>query len=211
MSTAFEDALKIGIESGDVNSALPSYMVAADTHNVANGNETFIDSAFSTIENIPMFIGVSLLSGANQLYNIAPDIGNLIAGEGTFERSDTTKVITELDSDLGKYYEENKQGADLVGFIASSLIPGTFGVKMLNAGQKALRGAMVGKQGTGMGKAMGLLTPNKQKFIDKATKEVATNSSAASLTNGNALKAVASGFGQNALEALAPSSCLAGR
>ena len=202
--TAYEEAL-IKVASGediDAASSMPSYMVASDTLNIANGNKTFLESATDTLDSIPKFIGTSLISGANQLYNIPADVGNLFGGE--FERTDTAEVIASLDSDYSQFYQEHQEGADLVGFIASSLVPGTLGVKVLNAGQKGLRTAIgAGKFGENTGKALGLLVPNKQKFIDKALLEVSTNSSAASLTNLNALKAVTSGFGQNALEALA--------
>ena len=50
------------------------------------------------------------------------------------ERSDTGEVISALDSDLGQFYEEHKEGSDLVGFMVSSMVPGLAGVKVLNAG-----------------------------------------------------------------------------
>lgn len=201
--TAFEESLA-KIQSGEdpTGSSMPSYIVASDTLNVANGNKTFIEGFFETLDNIPKFISSSLVSGASQLYNIAPDIGNLLGGD--FERADTSEIMADIDSNLGRFYEEHKEGSDLVGFIASSLVPGSLGIKALNAGQKSLSAAIgAGKFGTNTGKALGLLVPKKKMFIDKALLEATTNASAASLTNGNALKAIASGFGQNALEALA--------
>jgi len=201
--SAYAEALA-KIESGEdpTGASSPSYMKAADTLNIANGNKTFAESAFETVENIPKFIATSLISGANQLMNIPADIGNLFGGD--FERIDTQEVITDLDSNLGAFYEENREGADLVGFIASSLVPGVGGVKLLNAGQKSLQIAIsAGRFGTGTSKALGLLVPDKHKFIDLAVKEVATSSSAAGLLNRNALKAMGAGLGQNTLEALA--------
>jgi hypothetical protein len=201
--TAYQEALDL-IESGEdpSGSSIPSYMVAGDNLNTANGNSSFLESALDLAESIPKFIGTSIISGANQLYNIPADVGNLFGGD--FERSDTGEVIAALDSDLGAFYEEHREGSDLVGFMISSLVPGLGGIKVLNAGQKSLRTAIgAGKFGENTGKALGLLAPQKQVFIDKALKEVATNSSAASLLNRNALKAVGAGIGQNALEALA--------
>jgi hypothetical protein len=211
LRTAYEEALSL-IASGDdpTGSQTPAYMVAADTLNTANGNETFLEAAVDTIDNIPKFIATSVISGANQLYNIPADVGNLVSGEGTFERSDTGEVISALDSDLGQFYKEHQEGSDLVGFFVSSLVPGIAGIKVLNAGQKSLRTAIgAGKFGENTGKALGLLAPQKQTFISRAIKEVSTNSSAATLLNRNALKAVASGFGQNALEALAFETAIA--
>lgn len=196
--TAYEQALA----EGDL-SKVPSYITAGDTLNVANQNTSFLESALDTVESIPKFIGVSLISGANQLYNVPADIGNLLL-DLDIERSDTAEVITSLDSDLGKFYEENQVGADLVGFMVSSAVPGLGGVKLLNAGQKSLRTAInAGKYGSNMGKALGLLAPMKQAHVNKALVEAVTRTSTVSITNGNALKAVGAGFGQNALEALA--------
>ena len=202
-NTAFAESLA-KIQSGEdpTGGSLPSYITSSDTLNIANGNKTFFEGALETAENIPKFITASLISGANQLYNIPTDIGNLFGGDA--ERSDTGEIIAALDSDLGRFYEEHKEGTDLVGFIVSSLVPGIAGVKVLNAGQKALSTAIAaGKYGKNTGKALGLLTNKKQELIDKAITEVATNSSVASLGNSSALKAIAAGVGQNALEALA--------
>lgn len=203
MGTAFEEALNsVG------KNRVPDYITAADTLNMANENKTFLEDAFDVVENIPKFIGVSLISGANQLYNIAPDVGNFFGGD--FERVDTAQVIADLDSDLGQFYNENKESADLVGFIASSLVPGLGGVKMLKAGQASLKGALGnGKFGGGMGKALGLLVDNKQTFLNKAISEVATNGSTSSILSGNALKAIGQGAKQNVLEAIAFESAVA--
>lgn len=204
MSSAFEEALakiKDG-ESEPSNSSLPSYVVASDTLSMANGNQTFLESAVDAVEAIPQFIGTSIISGVNQIYNIPADVGNLFGGD--FERSDTSEVMSSIDSNLGVFYGEHKEGVDLVGFMLSSVVPGTAGIKVLNAGQKSLRTAITtGKFGNNTGKALGLLAPQKQVFIDRALKEVVTSSSAASLTSGNALRAIGSGLGQNTLEALA--------
>ena len=204
--TAYEEALA-NIQSGadPSGASMPSYITSADTLNIANGNQTFAESALDAISSVPKFIAASLISGANQLYNIPADVGNLFGGD--MERSDTGEVISALDSDLGKFYEEHQEGADLVGFMVSSMVPGLAGVKVLNAGQKSLRTAIgANKFGTNTGKALGLLAPKRaldSAAYKNALLEVTTNSAAASLTNRNALNALASGFGQNALEALA--------
>ena len=202
MPTALEEALQASMK-GYENSKMPSYITAADTVNEANGNGSFIDSVFDTVESIPKFIAVSLISGANQLYNAPADIGNLFGAD--LERSDTYDVISDFDENLGNYYLENKDAADMVGFLASSLVPGTAGVKALKAGQGALRGAInAGKFSPQMGKALGLLTPAvKDAAVKGALKEVLTNSSAATLLSRNSMQALAAGAGQSFLEGLA--------
>jgi hypothetical protein len=202
--TAFEESLARIARGEDPNgNSIPKYITDADSMSVANGNKTFLDSAFDTVSSIPKFIGVSMISGANQLYNIPADIGNLIS-EDSFERTDTAEIISGLNSNLGAFYEDNQEGADLMGFMVSSLVPGIGGMKILNAGQKSLQATIAtGRFGSGTSKALGLLAPNKKAFADKALKEVVTNSSAAGLLQGNALKSMVAGFGQNAYEVIA--------
>ena len=90
--TAFGDAIRKAQEEGTTLSTnLPSHYVAGDTLNEANNNETFIEAAADTLESIPKFIGVSLISGANQLYNIPANIGNLLGAD--YETVDAGDLI----------------------------------------------------------------------------------------------------------------------
>lgn len=197
--TAYQEALE-ALDRGEEGAA-PSYITAADTLSIANGNQTFLESASQTAEDIPKFIGLAVISGAHQLYNIAPDIGNLFGGE--FETIDTGDVVSELDSDLGQFYRRNQESIDLVGFMASSLVPGSAGIKVLNAGQKsALAAIKTGKYGKNMGRALGLLTPRSKALTRKAIMEVADNTSQAGIWSGTALKAVGAGAHQGVLEGI---------
>jgi hypothetical protein len=178
----------------------PSYVTAADTLSEANGNENFVTSISNTVDNVQKFIGVSVVSGANQLYNIPASVGNMFGMEN--ELSKTEDVLSSLDSDYSAFYKDHKQGADLAGFLVTSMIPGTLGVKVLNAGQRALQGAMgAGKFGTGIGRSMGLLVPDRKNALKRAMAEVASGKAPATIANKNALKAIGAGFGQGALEA----------
>ena len=181
---------------------IPSYLIAADTHNIANGNESFFTSAANSLENAPKFIAASLISGANQLYNIAPSIGNLFGGD--FELSDAADVMQRLDSNLGDYYSDNKQFTDVAGFLVSSLIPGLGGVKLLNAGQAALKGAVgAGKVGSNIAGAVNLLTPSQPALLKAAVEAAVSPNAATAVWNPNTLKAVAATFTQNTLEGVA--------
>jgi len=182
--------------------AIPSYLVAADSHSIANNNQSFLEGAAETVSNIPKFIGVSILSGANQLYNIAPTMGNFLGGD--FELSKTADVIEALDDDLGTYYKEHEESADVAGFILSSLVPGLAGVKALNAGQKVLQTSIAaGRFGKNMSAALGLLVPQRQKFLAKAIQEITNSNSLSLLTNKNTLSAMVAGYGQSVLEVAA--------
>ncbi len=183
----------------DTPFSVPSYLTAADNHSIANNNQTFLESAAETVSNIPKFIGASIISGANQIYNIAPTLGNYMGGD--FEISKSADVISAIDEDLGVYYQEHQTSADVAGFLLSSLVPGMAGIRVLNAGQKALEGVIAtGKMGKNMKSALGLLAPNRQKHLDKAISEITNSNSLSLMTNKNTVKAMAAGYGQSVLE-----------
>jgi hypothetical protein len=192
--TAFQEALETG--------AIPSLYQAADTLNIANRNPTFLQSVAQAPASIAKFIGVSLISGANEIYNIPASVGNIFGMDNKISK--TEDVVAALDSDLSEFYKDHKGGADLVGFMVSSLVPGLGGVKILNAGQRSLKGAITANNyGTNMSQGLGLLVPARKKLLKAATVEVANGTAPATLTNANVLKSVASGFGQNVYEAAA--------
>ena len=129
----------------------PAWATAADTQSIANGNKTFLESASDLTASIPKFIGVSLMSGVNELYNMPTNIGNLFGAD--LETRETEDFIANFGDNWVDYYKEYKEGADLAGFIVSSFIPGTAGVRFLNLGQKSLQTAIgAGKFSSGMGK-----------------------------------------------------------
>lgn len=209
--TLFEDAFgtdNVGSVSTSDNEeqesslGLPSYLIAADNHSIANNNQTFLESAAETISNIPKFIGVSMLSGANQFYNILPTLGNALGGD--FDISKTSDVIESIDDDLGEYYQEHGESADVLGFILSSIVPGLGGIKLLNAGQKSLETAVkTGRIGENFAVSLGLLGSKRKKFLSQAISETTNSSSLSLITNTNTLKAMAAGYGQAVLETAA--------
>jgi len=190
------------VNEEDISFGLPSYLVAADNHSIANNNQTFLEGAAETISNIPKFIGVSILSGANQIYNIAPSIGNMLGGD--FELSKTADVIESFDDDLGQYYQEHNESADIAGFVLSSIVPGLAGVKLLNAGQKSLATAMAtGRVGRNLATSIGVLPSLRKKYLAKAVAEVTNSNSLSLITNKNTMLAMSAGFGQAVLETAA--------
>lgn len=184
----------------------PSYMRAADIHSIANRNLGRQEAESSIIEDVPKFIAASLVSGSAQLYNILPSIGNMLGGE--FELAEIAEVMQSLDEDLGLYYQDHETSVDTVGFILSSLVPGLAGIKGLravqNAGVMRLESAMkTGRIGETTGKALGLLAPSRERHIRNAIQQLTTSNTPFKLTERNLLKSMASGFGQNVMEAAA--------
>lgn len=189
----------------NTDGAVPSYLTAADNHNIGNtlGGSWFDPDTWSTkFSNAGKFIATSVLSGADSLYNTAATVGSWAGiGDGAH---DTGEWISSLDDDLGKYYSDNRQAVDLAGFVATSFIPGLGGIKILNAGQKALKAASAtGLVGSNIARATGLLVPETQMFVKLAAKEIAESSGAVSLLNRNTIKALGAGTYQNVLEAAA--------
>lgn len=184
--------------------ALPAYLLAADNHNIANVNSSWLnpDDWFTKFGNIGKFAATSILSGVNDFYNSAAAAGRWFGLD--IAENNTQKWIAGLDSDLGVYFRENQESVELGGFILGAIVPGLGGVKIFNAGQKALVTAeKTGKLGGNLSKATGLLVPKTQMYLDAASQQINTSLSAVKLLNANTTKAMASGLWQNTLEAAA--------
>lgn len=181
-----------------------SYEYAADNHNYGNDNFAFTDPSTwgEGLSSAGKFIVSAAASGLNSFYNTGVTVGNWLGAD--LKENDISVQLAALDSDLGKYYQENRESADLVGFVATSLIPGLGGVKLLNAGQKSLKAAASsGAVGTNISRATGLLVPEVNMYRKLAAAEIATSQATAALTSANTLKAIGAGYGQAALEAAA--------
>ena len=190
-----------GAAAGSAEEASP-FLIAGDVHNLANNKSSFWDDPLTGISGIPKFIGLGIASGVNQVYNIAPTVGNWFGGN--FQQNKLADTLASYDSDIAKYYQEHQQGIDVLGFVLSSLVPGTAGVKVARAGQVALSSAIeTGVIGGNLSKATGLLAPSSSKHVLNATEQLIKNSSPFKLQNEHVLKALGSGLGQNVLEGAA--------
>lgn len=193
------------VETQSANFGLiPPHLLAADNHNVGNDGFSWFSprSWYDSVSNLPSFAAVSVLSGANSFYNTGVAVANFFGAEA--EYNDTGAWIATLDSNLGEYYSQNRQSADLVGFIVGSFIPGLAGMKVLSAGQKALTAAKdSGYLGSGLGKAVGLLNPSASFWTAQSAKQIATAQTTFSAINANTARAIGAGFGEAALQSAA--------
>lgn len=182
---------------------IPSYLVAADTHSIANGQQSFLNPASwgDRLGNAAKFVASATARAVTSTYNIAPTIGNWFGGE--FEKADTETVLRNFDDNLGNYYVENQTGVDIVGDVVASLVPGLGGVKVLNWGQKALKMASAGKAGMNMARAFGTLPDKAVIYGQRAAAEISQSTAQFSWLQGNVLKSLAAGYGQAALEGAA--------
>lgn len=187
----------------DNTPALPSYLTAADNHNLGNqGNSWFsLEGIGESISNMPEFMAVSALSGLNSFYNTGVKVGNFLGGN--FEEQKTSALIAGIDNDLGAYYNKNSDAADLMGFVIGSILPGVAGIKILNAGQKALIAANEGIVGTNLGAALGLRATKIDYYIRAAATEITQGQAMFATLGSNGTKALASGIYQNVLEGIA--------
>lgn len=183
--------------------ATPTYLEAAATHNIAaDADKGIFDTLGDMASSVVNFTGLSVAAGVNEVYNIVPTVGNWLGAD--MQQSKLEDRIREYDDDLLKYYQDHQQGIDTTGFVLGSVVPGMAGMKVLNVGQVALRGAIQsGKFGATTGQALGLLAPSRQKYISQAISQLDEAGSVFKMTEANAIKALGAGFGEQALNAFA--------
>jgi len=180
----------------------PSYLRSADLHNIGNQGETWFESVGTSLKNAPDFLTASILSGINSFYNTGAKVAHWFGAD--VQERNTEEWITSMDSNLGDYYSQNKDSADLAGFLITSMVPGTLGVKALQAGQKALQvAANSGKIGSNMSFALGLRAAKVDSYISAAAADIAKGQAAFTSLGANGVKALSAGVYQNVLEGVA--------
>ena len=186
------------------DSGTPDYLISANNHNIGNLNPDMFDGApeapLST--RIYNMVGSAAVSGINSFVHTAQWAGNLFSDEGV-KYTDTRDVIAGFDEDMAKYYDANRKEADLLGFVVTSFIPGLGGVKVFNAGMKGLNLAKEGAAGANLAKGLGILPGSRATLVKEASDVFATSRLPFSYKNPEVVKAIAAGFGQNAIESLA--------
>lgn len=163
---------------------------ALDTHAAVAGDKSIFESAGDTItKGIPL-TGLSII---NSFANTAIDVGNFFGGD--FERFSIEKEVG--DGSLQDYYKEHEQGVEAAGLLVGSLIPGTIALK-------AYKLAQAGKMTSVLARATNIFAGPKQEIIDGALAEINAGSGALFPTmNAQKVKAIALGFGDQALQGLA--------
>lgn len=202
MATPYDEITGATEDTGD---AIPSYMIAANNHNTGNLNTDWFEGAQpqrSLGSRAYNMVGSAALSGINSFYNTAVWAGNMFSDEGAKYR-DTREWISSFDENMGQYYDQNREAADLLGFVATSFVPGLGGVKVFNAGAKALTASKEGIFGYNMARGLGVLPGARQTLVKEAVESYATTRTAFTVSNPQTLKAIASGFGEQVLQAAA--------
>lgn len=127
-------------------------VLGADTTDLQSSESSPILDAFT--KGAP----AAAISGYMSIYNTYESLTNQ-------EITQTSDVIRRYDESWGNYYEDHKTGVDTVGFLATSLIPGTIGMK-------ALKLAQSGEALGAVGRGLGFFGTRKNEYLDLALKEL---------------------------------------
>lgn len=163
-----------------------------DVSTEADGNSGFFQTAGEVLaKGIPL----SVASGVVSMYNTAASLGNVLGAD--MEKIDLGVVASQFDDNLGAYYQEHKQGVDLAGFLATSIVPGMGGIKAL----KMLQGGVAGANAAEMvgavkntGNVFNLFRNSELKFTENALDKIRLERNAVfSAVDNDKLLAIASG------------------
>lgn len=170
----------------------------ADIHQAATGGTGFFEGV---AEGALYGAGATAVATANTFWNTGVSVLNVFGAD--IKEQDAAAWMGAIDSDMEKYYLNNKDTIDGVAFFAGSLIPGTLGIKALNAGTKMLRATKYGMPGTVTGKLLGLAPDALETYRHAAKAEIALGAEKFALSSKNTWKALAAGAGANFAEGLA--------
>jgi len=174
-------------------------LYAADNHNIV-GEGTSI-SMGDVADFFTKGTQVSALSGLQSIWNTGVDVANFF-GAGV-ERVSTQASLESYDSDLAQYYQKHEQGADLAGFLGTSLIPGIAGLKAYNALKVVKNTGTIGRN---FGEILGAPASWQSRYKLLAAEELAAGEAGGTLfgvINRNKLVSITAGFADQALQAAA--------
>ena len=171
----------------DVNPLLP----AADMHNIAGSGTSVFDEVGDFFTKM---VPAATVSGLYGVLNTPIEVANWLGAEIT--PFDTEETLRSFDDNLGMYYQQHKEAADMLGFVGSSVISGIGALK-------AIKLAQAGKMGTGLAMAYNLAPQAKEKAIAAAIAKIGEDGT--TIFSGVAaqkLKALAWGVGDNMITSL---------
>lgn len=173
----------------------------ADNFGVAKEDKSVFDSASDVVTmGVPIAVHSALLS----FYNTGVETANWFGRksglyEGNIEERSMEKDLQEADEsgNLLQYYQQHAQGLEAGGLVLGSFAPGLAAVKALKLMQEArLAGAL--------GKATNLLPGRVQaSIISRSLDEINSSGSLYANIGRDKLKAIALGFGDQAIQGAA--------
>lgn len=146
--------------------------------------------------------GISVL---NTFANTGAALRNWLTGPGSVPEPTTQEVAaTYLPQDYGDYYATHQEGIEATALIGGSFIPGMAGIK-------ALKLAQAGKAGLSIQRATNLFSGVKEAALTQAVGEInSTGGGLFGTLSSSKLTAIAAGYGDQALQALAFETAVAG-
>jgi hypothetical protein len=165
---------------------------AADTVEIQGGGRGFFDDM-----SMALTAGATgaVISGLGSIYNTAAAGVNALGGD--VQTINTENALRDIDDSWGNYYKQNQNAVDVAGFIGTSLIPGTLGIKALNM-------ARAGSGAGAVGRALGFTQTMQARSLSKALGEMATEGGTVfAQINKNKLATMAWGAADQTLQAAA--------
>lgn len=131
---------------------------------VVLGSDT-IDATTGTFSRISDAITKGIpdaaISGGLSIYNTFLDYNGK-------EAVDTAETIRNYDASYGDYYDDNKEAIDFAGFVGTSFVPGSIGIK-------ALKLAQSGEALGAIGRGLNFAASRKNQYLEKALQELGTS------------------------------------
>lgn len=176
---------------------------AAAIHDEVSGDSSsfFTGLSDALTKGAPLAVGSGLVS----MYNTGVSLGNAFGADA--EKIDYGAKVADYDDDLAAYYKQHEGGVDLAGFIATSLVPGTIGIKALKMAQGGIVGANTAAS-TGLIKntqsVLGIFRNAEAKFTEKALEKIRLSTNEIyNAVDSNKFIAIAAGVGEQALQGAA--------
>jgi hypothetical protein len=178
---------------------VPNYMLAVDTHQVANGRASVLESPVDEGIDFGKFALSATARAVTSTFNIIPAVARWVGSD--MEDVQTEEVLRSFDDDLGAYYSANRDTVDIVGDVVSMFVPGMAGVKGINYAQKGIAAIAKGENvGSRIAHSFGTLPNLGSKYANEAALKIAETGNTFRVLEGNTLKAFAANYGQAAIE-----------
>lgn len=172
---------------------------ALDTHSALAGDTSIFDSLANVVtKGIPL-TGLSIV---NSFANTGIQVANFF-GAGLDQWSIDKEMESQGWDDYANYYKDHQEGIEAAGLLVGGLIPGMAAVK-------ALKLAQAGKMTSVLQRATGIFSTPRTSIMENAVKDMADKGSLFNSLASDKVKAVALGFGDQALQALVFETAVAG-
>lgn len=172
---------------------LSNLVYGADTTALQAGDQgSIFDGVYNFVTKAIPLTGVAVF---NSFANSGITVANWLGAD--IEELSVDKQMESLGwQEYADYYNEHSQGIEAAGFLVGSLAPGLGAIKALKLAQAA-------KFGPALQRATNFMAGPRQKLIEDTLLKIADEGSWHNTLRADKLKAIALGFGDQALQALA--------